>query len=99
MSEVVSKPGIIRNVYEKMAEQGSDFTLKQVDQIVNAVFDVVEDTIIEGGSVRIPNVGLLFVKQSASRVWKRPDGERVHVTPKPSVGFKVSPSIRDKLKK
>lgn len=99
MSEVVSKPSIIRSVYDKMAADGSDFTLKQVDHIVTAVLDVVEDTLIEGGSVRIPNVGLLFVKQSAPRVWKRPDGERVNVTPKPSVGFKVSPSIREKLKK
>ncbi len=73
----------------------SQDTQKMVRHIINAMGDVFQ----EGDTVAIQNFGSFEVKKKMERIIQNPStGQRMLVPPKLTLGFKISPAWKDKLK-
>ena len=70
-------------------------TQRLVTNIVNAM----SDGFLEENAVMVPNFGTFEVKKKMERIMVNPStGQRMLVPPKLVLGFKPSPTWRDKIK-
>lgn len=65
---------------------------------VDAVFEIIEDTLIKGNDVKISGFGIFSKKERAAREGTNPSTqEKIQIPASASVGFKVSKTLKDKL--
>ena len=75
------------------------YTAQDTQKMMYSVIDAMADTFQEGNTVAVQNFGSFEVKKKNERIIQNPStGQRMLVPPKLTLGFKISPTWKDKLK-
>lgn len=83
----------INRVIEK-----TDLPKKDVEVYMEAVFEAVEDTLLEAGEVSIGKLGKLKVVQRAARKGRNPQtGEEIQIEAKNAAKYEPSKHMKEKL--
>lgn len=85
---------------EKIAEKMEGLSKKQVEVIVETVFDSIKDALAKGGKVEIRGFGNFRLRNRNARKARNPKtGESVSVPPKKVPFFKVGKELREMVNK
>jgi len=83
---------------EKIAEENPHLYQRDVERIVNTVFERIIDAMSEGNRVELRGFGAFSVKKRDARVGRNPrTGEAVQVDEKHVPFFKTGKLLRDRL--
>lgn len=93
-SVVVTKKMIAESVAES-----KDMSKKAALEVVNEVFDVMTETIKNGGTVDINGFGKFVVKERKGREGINPQTkEKIKIAPSKTPSFKASKTLKDAVK-
>lgn len=85
---------------ERVAERLEGLTKKQVETIVNSVFDGMKEALAKGEKIEIRGFGNFRIKQRNAKLARNPKtGEQVHVPAKKVLRFKIGKPFHDALNK
>ncbi|MBI2876725.1 MAG: integration host factor subunit alpha [Candidatus Tectomicrobia bacterium] len=80
-------------VYEKVG-----FSKNEASDVIEAVFDVVKDTLKSGERVQIAGFGIFDIREKGKRVGRNPKtGEEIVISPRKVLTFKPSKILRDEV--
>lgn len=83
-----------------MTEKIRDLTRKQVEIIVNTIFDGMKNALSKGEKIEIRGFGNFKLRQRSAKIARNPKtGEKVQIPPKKVVHFKISKSFHNDLNK
>ncbi len=83
---------------QKLAERNPHLFLRDVEKIVDTVFDEVSDALANGDRVELRGFGAFSIKHRDARVGRNPrTGETVQVEAKRLPFFKTGKALREKL--
>jgi integration host factor subunit beta len=83
---------------QKIADDNSHLYQRDVERIVNTIFDEITDAMARGDRVELRGFGAFSVKKRDSRVGRNPrTGETVQVQEKHVPFFKTGKLLRDRL--
>jgi integration host factor subunit beta len=83
---------------EKIAMENPNLTKKDVEFIVNGVFDIIKGTLASGDKVEIRGFGSFKVRQKNAKIGRNPKtGEKVEVPAKKVPYFKPGKEIKETL--
>lgn len=86
-----------KELVEKVSELG-DYNLRELNEIVESVLELLKKTLVEGEGVKIHGFGNFVVKQKAARRGRNPQtGEDIIIGPKKILSFKPSQSLRKSI--
>ena len=89
---------ILSELIQKSADENPHLYQRDVERIVNTVFEEVTDAMSRGDRVELRGFGAFSVKQRDSRVGRNPrTGETVQVEEKHVPFFKTGKLLRDRL--
>ena len=75
------------------------YSLQDTQKMTYQVMDAMGDSFMEGNAVIVQNCGSFEVKKRLERIMVNPKtGQRMLVPPKLTLGFKISPTWKGKLK-
>lgn len=79
--------------------QRTGYSLQETQQLLRQLVETMGDVFQEGDMVSILNFGSFEVKKKLERIIVNPStGQRMLVPPKLTLGFKISPTWKGKLK-
>jgi len=74
-------------------------TKAEVDDLLTKTTDIITEQLSSGNIVSIHNFGTLELKKRDERISVNPaTGQRTLIPPKLVAGYKVSPTLKDKIK-
>lgn len=83
---------------QKLAERNPHLFLRDVEKIVDTVFDEVSDALANGDRVELRGFGAFSIKHRNARTGRNPrTGETVQVEAKRLPFFKTGKALREKL--
>ena len=83
---------------EKVTERVEGLTKKQVETIINTVFDGMKDALARGEKIEIRGFGNFRLKQRDGKMARNPKtGEKVQVPPKRALHFKIGKPFHSAL--
>ncbi len=83
---------------QQLAEENPHLYLRDVERIVNTIFDEISDALSRGDRVEIRGFGAFSVKTRQARRGRNPrTGEAVNVSEKKVPFFKTGKQLRDSL--
>ncbi|KAA0258125.1 integration host factor subunit beta [Deferribacter autotrophicus] len=83
---------------EKISEQYPKLTKKQIEFIVNGVFNTIKEALKEGEPVEIRGFGSFKVREKEAKVGRNPKtGEKVQIPAKKVPYFKPGKEIKEQL--
>ncbi|MDA8213842.1 MAG: integration host factor subunit beta [Nitrospiraceae bacterium] len=83
---------------EKVTERVEGLTKRQVETIINAIFDGMKDALAHGEKIEIRGFGNFRLKQRNAKTARNPrTGEKVQVPPKRVLHFKVGKPFHNAL--
>ena len=83
---------------QKLADENPHLFQRDVELIVNTIFDEIIDTMARGDRVELRGFGAFSVKKRDSRIGRNPrTGESVAVSEKHVPFFKTGKLLRDRL--
>ena len=83
---------------QKVADENPHLYQRDVEKIVNAIFEEIVGALSTGDRVELRGFGAFTVKQRDARVGRNPrTGETVHVEEKHVPFFKAGKLLRDRL--
>ncbi|MDA8747125.1 integration host factor subunit beta [Litoreibacter sp.] len=83
---------------QKIADDNPHLYQRDVERIVNTVFEEVIDAVADGNRVELRGFGAFSVKKREPRIGRNPrTGEAVHVEEKHVPFFKTGKLLRDRL--
>ncbi|MCL4678361.1 MAG: integration host factor subunit beta [Alphaproteobacteria bacterium] len=83
---------------QRLAEMNPHLYLRDVEKIVDTVFNEIADALARGDRVELRGFGAFSVKERASRTGRNPrTGETVEVDAKRLPFFKTGKALREKL--
>lgn len=83
---------------QKIADENPHLYQRDVERIVNTIFEEIIGAVSEGNRVELRGFGAFSVKQRDARVGRNPrTGESVHVEAKHVPFFKTGKLLRDRL--
>ncbi len=75
------------------------YSLTDTQKLIFQLVDAMGDSFMEGNTIIVQNFGSFEVKKRLERIMVNPTtGQRMLVPPKLTLGFKISPTWRGKLK-
>lgn len=84
----------------KLAEKNPHLFQRDIEAIVNTVFDRITDALTEGRRVELRGFGAFSVKKREARMGRNPrTNEQVHVPEKHVPFFKTGKLLRERLNK
>ena len=90
----MTKADIIENVYESVG----GFPKKDASQIVEAVFDIIKDTLARGEKIKLSGFGNLVVRDKNSRIGRNPQtGDEITISARRVLTFKPSQVLKNAL--
>ncbi len=90
----MNKQALVELVHEKIGG-----TKVQAEEIVNAMFDAIVNTLKKGGEVSIAGIGIFSVKDRAARMARNPKtGEPVHVPATRVPKFRAAKALKEAVK-
>jgi len=85
---------------EKVTEKLEGLTKKQVETIVNSVFNGMKEALAKGEKIEIRGFGNFRVKQRNAKLARNPKtGQKVHVSAKKVLRFRIGKPFHDALNK
>lgn len=82
----------------KMAERNPHLYLRDVERIVDTVFDEITQALVDGDRVELRGFGAFSVKDRDARIGRNPrTGEAVNVEAKRLPFFKTGKGLRERL--
>lgn len=85
---------------EKVSEKIDYLTKKQVETIIDIIFDCLRDRLIAGEKIELRDFGNFKIKERNARVARNPKtGESVNVPPQRAIHFKMSKALKEALNK
>ena len=95
MSENVTRKELAVAVNEQLG-----ISQRNSSDIVDTVFSVLKDTLVQGESVKLVQFGTLTVRDKAPRRGRNPrTGESMTITKRKMVSFRPSKQLRERLNK
>ena len=83
---------------QKLAERNPHLFLRDVEKIVDTVFDEISDALADGDRVELRGFGAFSIKHRKARTGRNPrTGETVQVEAKRLPFFKTGKALREKL--
>ncbi|WP_308915499.1 integration host factor subunit beta [Jannaschia sp. LMIT008] len=83
---------------QKVAEENPHLYQRDVEKIVNAIFEEITEALASGDRVELRGFGAFTVKQREARVGRNPrTGESVQVDEKHVPFFKAGKLLRDRM--
>jgi integration host factor, beta subunit len=83
---------------QRLAEKNPHLYLRDVEKIVDTIFDEITDALAQGDRVELRGFGAFSVKHREARQGRNPrTGESVHVEAKRLPFFKTGKALREKL--
>jgi integration host factor subunit beta len=83
---------------QRLAEQNPHLYMRDVEKIVDTIFDEITDALVAGDRVELRGFGAFSVKHRDARVGRNPrTGESVQVDAKRMPFFKTGKALRDRL--
>jgi integration host factor subunit beta len=83
---------------QKLAEKSPHLYIRDVEKIVDTVFDEITAALANGDRVELRGFGAFSVKERTSRTGRNPrTGEKVQVSEKHLPFFKTGKALRDRL--
>lgn len=83
---------------QKIAEQNPQLYMRDVEKIVDTIFDEITQALVDGNRVELRGFGAFSVKHRDARVGRNPrTGESVHVAEKRLPFFKTGKALRERL--
>jgi integration host factor subunit alpha len=77
-----------------------DFSKKEVQELVEALFEMIKESMANGNSIKLPGFGNFNVVGKNARVGRNPKtGEKVTITARQVISFKASSILRDRVQK
>jgi integration host factor subunit beta len=82
----------------RLAEQNPHLYLRDIERIVDAVFETMTQALVRGDRVELRGFGAFSVKEREARTGRNPrTGEQVDVPAKRLPFFKLGKALRDSL--
>ena len=79
--------------------QRMGYSVPDTQKMIYQMVDAMADSFMEGNTIAVQNFGNFEVKKRLERIIVNPTtGQRMLVPPKLTLGFKISPTWKDKLK-
>ncbi|MBQ9198209.1 MAG: HU family DNA-binding protein [Clostridia bacterium] len=76
----------------------AELSRKDADKAVNAVFDVIENSLKAGEKVAVVGFGAFEVKERAARTARNPrTGEEIEIAASKAVSFKAGKALKDEV--
>nr|WP_278247105.1 integration host factor subunit beta [Shimia aestuarii] len=92
------EPMIRSELIQKIADENPHLYQRDVERIVNTIFEEITDAMSRGDRVELRGFGAFSVKQRDARVGRNPrTGESVEVEEKHVPFFKTGKLLRDRL--
>ncbi|MGE3769419.1 MAG: integration host factor subunit beta [Bdellovibrionales bacterium] len=86
------------DLIELLARKHPHLLARDIERIVNTMFDTITDTLAKGGRVELRGFGAFSVKKREARQGRNPrTGETVSVASKVTPFFKTGKLLRDRL--
>lgn len=94
----MTKSELIDIVQERAASQNIELTKKDVRTLLDIVFDAVADSVEDDERFSYPNFGTFEIRHRKAREGRNPQtGEPIQLPASNTVGFKPSPSLKERL--
>jgi len=85
---------------QKLADENPHLFLRDIENIVNAIFGAISEAMARGDRVELRGFGAFSVKSREARIGRNPrTGEKVSVGKKHVPQFKAGKEIRERLNK
>ena len=85
---------------QKIAEKNSHLSHREVERLVNAIFDEITNALSSGGRVELRGFGAFSVKSRPGRVGRNPrTGQKVEISEKNVTYFKTGKLLKERLNK
>lgn len=86
------------DLIELLARKHPHLLARDIERIVNTIFDTITNTLANGGRVELRGFGAFSVKKREARQGRNPrTGETVSVSAKATPFFKTGKLLRDRL--
>lgn len=86
------------DLIELLARKHPHLLARDIERIVNTIFDTITNTLAKGGRVELRGFGAFSVKKREARQGRNPrTGETVSVAAKVTPFFKTGKLLRDRL--
>lgn len=83
---------------QKLAEKNPHLYMRDVEKIVDTIFDEITGALARGDRVELRGFGAFSVKERDARIGRNPrTGESVHVEAKRLPFFKTGKALRERL--
>jgi integration host factor subunit beta len=83
---------------QRLAEQNPHLYMRDVEKIVDTIFDEITDALSRGDRIELRGFGAFSVKHRDARMGRNPrTGESVYVEAKSLPFFKTGKALRDRL--
>ena len=83
---------------QRLAERNPHLYLRDVEKIVDTIFEEITDALVDGNRVELRGFGAFSVKHREARMGRNPrTGESVHVEAKRLPFFKTGKGLRERL--
>ena len=83
---------------ELISTVSGDYTKKDAEAVVNAVFEAIKGTLTDDGNFSFPGFGTFKVKSRAARKGRNPrTGAEITIKASKTVTFKPAPSFKGSL--
>jgi len=85
---------------ERVSQKVDILTKKQIETIINMIFDCMTQTLSKGEKIEIRGFANFKVKQRPERIARNPKtGEQIKVPAQKAISFKMSKALREALNK
>jgi integration host factor subunit alpha len=89
----MTKADIVETIYEKVG-----FSRKESAKLVDLVFDILKESLENGGKIKISGFGNFIVREKRSRKGRNPQtGEEIQISARRVLTFKPSQVLRKSL--
>lgn len=83
---------------QRIAERNPHLFIRDVERIVDTVFDTISSALVEGNRVELRGFGAFSVKERDARVGRNPrTGDSVKVPPKKMPFFKTGKLLHERM--
>lgn len=87
-----------KELVSAMAEK-TEMTKKDTETMVNAIVEVISETLANGEEVAIAGLGKFLIKERAARSGRNPQtGEAITIAASKAPAFKASKTLKDAIK-
>lgn len=88
------------DLIEKISEKVKNFTKRDVEIIVDKIFDSIKDGLVSGDKIEIRGLGSFKVKEHGARKGRNPKtGEAIDIPAKKTPFFKVGKELKERVNK